>query len=320
MKTQNIYEVVHRIFPDVPQQQIIKDLDIAQKKFSSYTGELTTRGQLSSISTNVAWSLPSDFKRLTDVVFYDSSGNPLYMGDFNYGYQIEFGKFYIYSLTSTPITGLDDGIDTAYIHYVKNPTTLTGVSSTLEIPTEYRDALVSDILEHYYSMYPVPIGTKDGQIISAINIQAASYHRSKYKEIKIQAKRDYNLREKHDEAKIYQYAGKFEQPRRTDDASLGSTTTTQVTAITDLYAKYVAYTFNNLGTVTETVPQVGYSTVSGTVAGNTFILTSTAEFGLDTTVIVNNNDVTYSYDSSSQITFTLPAGWGTIAVEIYERA
>ena len=106
MNTSQQIESIRQVFPNVPRTQIRLDLDTAQKLIATETGCLTTRASLSSISTNFAWALPSGFTELIDLVFYDSDSNPKYLGDYNYRYEIELGKLFIYSLTDTPITGL----------------------------------------------------------------------------------------------------------------------------------------------------------------------------------------------------------------------
>src|SRR3972149_7061709 len=139
MTTQAIIENVLSIFPNVKEQQVIKDLSDLQKMFANDTGLLTALGQLSSISTNVGWILPSDFlgfQGQDPLRLYDVDGNPVYLGDHNYAYETQFNKFYIYSLTSTPITGITTA-DTAYLHYKKKPTTITARGNTLEIDEEF---------------------------------------------------------------------------------------------------------------------------------------------------------------------------------------
>ena len=323
MTTLQLYESIQQAFPKILQTQIILDMDASQKKFASDTGVLTGRRELSTIASNVAWTLPAEFEELTDVTFYDDSSEPVYIGQdsFQIGYEIEFNKFYIYATDSTPITGVPTAASSAYIHYVKTPTTLATISTDLEIPVAYREAIESDVLSKYFGKFPSPIGTDNaGNIILGINLRAAQWHRSEYDRVRIQAKRDYNSRE-HTEGEVitYDHAGKYALPRRVYDSAPSTTTTTQVSAITQIYANYVAFTAVSPSTLTETVAQIGYSTVAGTISSNTLALTSTAEFGLNTQIISNNTMVSWLYNSSSSITVTFPSGWGTIALEVYER-
>ena len=181
--TQNLVESIKQVFPSIKEAQIVADLNTAQLKFASETGLLETRGQLSSISTNVAWILPSDFDRQTDVVLCDSDGKPKYLGDYNYASQIEFGKFYIYSLNSTPLTaGLNAAIDSAYVHYKKTPVALTSRSIALEIDTQFRDAIESDVLSKYFSKYPTAMQAR-GETIIARDLSSASWHERKYEKL-----------------------------------------------------------------------------------------------------------------------------------------
>lgn len=323
MTTLQIYESIQQAFPNIGQAQILLDMDTSQKKFASDTGILTAQGALASISSNAAWSLPAEFKRLLDVTFYDGDDNPVYIGEdsFKIRYEIEFDKFFIYATDSTPITGVPSAASTAFIHYEKTPTTISSTSTTLEIDVEYRDAIESDVLRKYFGKFPVPAGAdQQGNPVLAINLRAAQYHGLEYDRVRIQAKRDFNAREHTESEPInYQYPGKFALPRRVRDTSQGTTATNQITALTALYAKYVAYTLVSPSTVTQTVTPVVYSTLSTSLSGDTFTLSSTTEFGNDTQIKPSNEDATYIQNSSSEIVFTLPVGWGTIAFEIWER-
>lgn len=319
MTTQQYVENIKAIFPDVKEPQIVRDLDTAQKLFAVETRMVEARGQLSSISSNAAWSLPGDFSSLTDVVLFDSNSKPKYLGDYNYDYEIEFEKFFIKSLTSTVLTGLNTEIDTAYIHYISTTTTLASRSTALEIDLHFRDALEHYVLGNYFGKYPVPVLVR-GEQATIRDLNAAKFHLNEYERLKIKAKREVNSREPPRGVQNYQHAGAQVLPRRVNDTSQGSTTTTQVGALTDLYENYVAYTLTSSGTpaATETIAAIGYSTLSTVLSGDTFTLSSTAEFGNDTMIVSNNGNVTWS-QNSSEIVFTLPSSWGTIALEIYER-
>lgn len=321
MTTTHIWEVINSVFPNVTETQVIKDLDTSQKKFARNTGMLTERGLLSSISSNIGWSLPTGFVELTDITMYDSNDSPLYIGDYNYSYEIEFNKLFIYSLTDTPITGISTDVTSIYIHYKKLPSTLASVSTALEIDLEYREALLEDLLSKYFSMYPsnMVIG---GQPAMALNLNAASYHRKEYDRIRIEAKKAVNSKDTtFKKVQNYQHAGAYILPKRGDVTAFDSTITTQILALSEIYTKYVRYTLDSSdgdGAVTPSTAAIGYTTVSGTVSSDTFTVTSTNEFENDTHIVPNNEDVTYSQDSDSQLTFNLPSGWGVIDIEIYE--
>jgi len=317
MTTQNIVENILTVFPQVKEKQVIFDLDDAQKLFCIETGLLETRGSLSAISTSVAWTLPSNFGGLTDVAFYNSDGEPLYNGvDFSYGWDIEFGKFYIYSLTSTPITGLDSGIDSVYIHYKKTPTTIASRSTALEIDDQFTKAIEHHLLANYFAKYPtLENGIRD--------LNSASWHQRRYEELRIRAKGFANKDTGDNVAQNYQHAGSYTLPKRVNDSVLGSTTTTQIEALTEIYTKYVRYTLDTAdgdGAKTATTTMIGYTDLIGTVASDTFTLASaSADIEKDTQILCNNSFVSWIYNSSSLITFTLPSGWGVVEIEIYER-
>src|SRR3990167_2686055 len=282
--TQTIIENILSVFPNVKEQQAVHDLDDAQKLFATEVGLLETRGQLSSISTSVAWSLPSGFVRLTDVVLYDSDGNPKYLGEYNYAHEIEFEKFYIYSLNSTPITGLSSEIDSAYIHYKKLPATISTRSTALEIEDQFTKALEHYLLGDYFAKYPtLENGIRD--------LNSASWHKKRYEEYKIKAKRYVNRDTGDARVQNYQFAGLQTLPKRVNDGVLGSTTVTQIDALSEIFTKYIRYTLNSAlgpGEQTPTTAEIGYSAVTGTITGDTFTIASTAEFEQDTQIICNN--------------------------------
>jgi hypothetical protein len=323
MTTLTIIENVMMVFPNIKEQQVIIDLDDLQKSFSNDTGLLTGTGSLSSISTSVGWTLPSNFLELhgqDPVRFYTSAGVPKYLGDYNYAYEIQFGKFYIYSLTETPITGLSTEIDSAYIHYRKKPTTITTRSTFLEIEEEFTKGLEHGLLADYFGKYPTPIMSQ-GQVIEVRDLNSAKWHQTRFDEFRIRAKRYAYIKEESKEAEVqnYQHAGKHQLVRRPKDASLGSTSITQVTSLGEIYAKFALYNINtsDSGEIAEAL-QVGYTTISGSKSGVTFTLTSTAEFGVDTFIESNNDDVTWVYNSSSSIVITLPGSFTNLSIQIYE--
>ena len=322
MTTLQLYETIQQTFPNIGQAQILLDIDTSQKKFAADTGILTAVGALSTIATNHAWTLPTKFKKLLDVAWYDASNEPVYQGEssFQIAYEIEFDKFFVYSTTSTPITGVPTAASTGYLHYEEIPTTITSTSTAMEVPAEYRDAIESDIFSKYFAKFPTPIGSRDGNVVMGINIRAAQWHRQEYDRVRLQAKRDFRSRE-HTEGEVitYDHAGKYALPRRARDTSQGTTAVSQITALTALYEKYVAFTATTPSTLTETVAQIGYSAVAGTISSNTLALTSSAEFGKDTQFVCNDTRVSLLWNSTSSMTVTFPSGWNTIAIEIYER-
>ncbi len=317
MTTQSIVENILKVFPKMEEPLVVKDLDDAQKLFCTETGILEERGSLSTPSSNVAWSLPSNFRELTDLVFYDSDGEPLYNGnDFQYGYEIEFDKFYIYSKTATPITGLDDGIDSVYMHYKKIPTTISTRSVALEIEEEFTKALEHYLLSDYFSKYP----TLEGGIR---DLGSASWHLKRYERLKLKAKRYLMSKGGNVSAQNYQHAGAQVLPKRVNDSILGSTTVTQIEALSEIYTKYVRFTIDGAGSAGAQTPattMIGYTDVVGTVTSNTFTFASASgDIEKDTQVICNNISASWLWSSTSLITFTLPAGWGVVEIEIYER-
>ena len=316
MNTQQIVDSIRQVFPEVSRNQIRLDVDIAQKLLADETGSITTRGSLSAPTSNFAWSLPTGFLKLKDFVMYDADNNPIYAEERNYKYEVELSKFFVYSITSTPITGLD--CTTAYIHYEALPTTLTTESTAMQITEHYRDAIEHYVLSKYFSKFPIPY-VAGGQVVKALNFQAASFHMNEYEKQRIKIKRLFNSRETTDNEYInYSYPGKFYLPRRPNDSSSGSTIS--VPGLTDLYTKYAYFKITSVmdASITPTVT-VNYATIACTYTGDTITLSSTADFDEETIILINNWDSSWVRNSSSEIVITAPTGWTTIAFEIYER-
>lgn len=317
MNTLQQIESIQQVFPNVSRNQIRLDLDTAQKIFATETKELKTRASLSSISTNFAWALPTGFLSLDDITFYDSNNNPKYLEDFNYKYEIELGKLFIYSLTSTPITGLDSGISSAYIHYKELPETLSTESTFMEVAEQFRDAIESYVLSKYFGKFPIEF-VSGGQVVKAINLQLAQWHESRYEKLRIKIKKYLGSQIKTSgEAQFYQHAGAQILPRRPNDSTSGSTVS--IAGLSDLYTKYAYFKATGSGDVAPTI-EIGYTTISCTISGDTVTISSTGEFDEETIILPNNWDATWVRNSASQITMTLPTGWTTIAFEIYERS
>ena len=316
MNTLQKIESIQQVFPNVSRNQIRLDLDTAQKIFATETKELKTRASLSSISTNFAWTLPTGFLSLDDITLYDSNNNPKYLEDFNYKYEIELGKLFIYSLTSIPITGLDSGIASAYIHYKELPETLTAESTSLEISEQFRDAIESYVLSKYFGKFPVDF-ISGGQIVKAINLQLAQWHESRYEKLRLKIKKYLGSQIKTSgEGQFYQHAGSQILPRRPNDGT--SSSIVQIAGLSDIYDKYAYFKITGTGDIVPTIT-IGYTTIACTVVGNTITLSSTGEFDPETFVFPSNLDATWTRDSSSQYTITIPSGWTVFAFEIYER-
>lgn len=317
MNTSQIIESIRQVFPNLSRNQIRLDLDTAQKLLASEAGDLKTRGSLSSISTNFAWALPARFIAVDDLVFYDSSGNPKYPSDFNYKYEIELGKLFIYSTESTPITGLDSSIATAYLHYRQLPNTLSTDTTSMEVEEQFRDAIESYLLGKYFAKFPIDV-VNNGQVFKALNLQAAQLHKNEYEKLRLKLKKFIGSQAKSSgEAQYYQHAGAQVLPRRPNDDVSG--TTIAIAALTDLYTDYAYYLITSTGAKTPTI-QVGYSTIACVVAGDTITLTSSGEFEAGRIINFSNQDCTYTVDSTSQITITLPSGWTEGSFEIYQRS
>jgi len=317
MTTLHQIESIQQVFPKVSRNQIRLDLDIAQKLLVANAGAITTVGSLSSVTTSVAWTLPSGFVEFIDFVMYDASYNPIYIGEKNYKYEIENDKFFVYSTTSTPISGLD--CTYAQIIYKSLPTTLSSESTSMEVEEYYRDALESYVLSKYFAKFPTATIIQ-GQPVMALNFQAATFHKNNYNDLRIRLKREVNSRLVSSGNVVnYPHAGAFYLPRRMGEAVAASTV--DISSISDQYTKFAYFKVTGDVTSQAATLETGYTAITLTVSGDTATLSSDAEFDEETILTPNliNADAYWTRNSASEIVITLPAGWTTFSFEIYER-
>jgi len=316
MTVQKATEEIQKIFPDLGYTEIWSQLDSAQKELNDDTKTLWAIGQLSTPSSNTGWSLLSDFLQLEDILLYDSDGEPVYMGDFSYAYEITNSKFYIYSLTSTPITGLDASISTAYISYRKRPTSITSNSSSFLLPEDHHRGILASAYHKLFMLYPVD-QIINGTVIKARDYRASQLWEKEYEKQKRAIKRNKYPDNIHAAAQNYQFAGKFELPRRVKDILSASA----LPPISSLYSKYARWTLTYPTTVTEIAAPSGYSgTVTAAIATNQLTITSTvADFTNVADWNANQEDIQIDSFSSTQWVFNLPtSSWGAIRFEIFE--
>lgn len=310
MTLQHIYETAKQIFPQIGETQIVQEADRAQKELARDTEILETTVSLSSPSTNVVWSLPSDFLKVERIDYYDSSDNPLYVGnDIYIDYEVEQDKIFFRGTNSTNITGLPSDVSTVYLRYSKLPLSLSNISSSLSIDEQYHEGVLAKVMERLYARFPT-VSIEGGRII---DWRAVDYWKGEYNDVRLQAKRDKNNKTNDDINVVsYPHGGDFYLQKRVKDSSGGSVAGTLVG-----FSKYVKITATSPSTVSVGTP-IGFSSVSASESGGTISVTTSAEFSVNTFVVPNQN-INYSYISSSQIDLYPPSNWGTLVVEIYER-
>lgn len=321
MITSQLIDAIHQVFPNVSRNQIRLDLDTAQKLLADETGTVEKLAELSDVTTNNVWLLPSNFTGMKDIKFYDEEGNPLYVETLNYKWEIEGNKLYIYSTGSTPISGLD--VDSAFMLYKAISDSIIDETSPMTILDHYRDAVESYILSKYFAKFPTSTIIQ-GQAVNGINLQAAKYHQDIYEKLRIKIKRLFNSREiTNGETINYDTAGRFVLPRRTKETGVGAMSGVTITlpGLSTLYTRF-AY-FKLLSTDSgeiEPIVSYGYNTLVATKAGNTLTLASTGEFDEEFILIPNHWGANWERKSDSEIEILLPEEvWSTFSFEIYER-
>jgi len=314
--TLQLIESIQQVFPNVSRNQIRLDLDSAQKLFADETGTILVKGSLSTPATNVAWDLPTGFVELKEFLMYDADGNPVYLEDLNYKYEIDLDKFYVYTKTSIPLTGLD--CTYAYIIYTALPDTLSTESISMDITEHYRDAVESYVLAKYFRKFKIPM-VSNGQVVEAFDPRMSQLHSQEYEKLRIKAKRSFNSRIKTDNNPLY-YSdpGLYYLPKRINDSTTG--TTVSISGIAELYTKYAYYKITSGASGEQAaVLKTGYSTIVCSVTGDVIALESSAEFDEESIILINNWDASWIRNNSSEIVITAPSGWTNISFEIYER-
>lgn len=320
MIVKQLVESIAQSFPQIAKKQIILDLDTAQKNFALESKFLRKTGSLSSLSTNTGWVLPTDFIELVDVLCYDANDNPVFLSDEDLTYEIALGKFFIYSLTSTPITGVPTGISTILLQYIYKPSTLTVETDSLTIDEEFSEALEAKVLSKYFAKFPMDIMDRDGNVNKVFNLNASSYWNTQYLVYIINAKKKRNSMDKRGEsdqgAQQYDIPGRFELPRRIKDST---SSTVIIGGITATYTKYLRLRVTNPSTVTELQTPIGYTITSYVYDGTTLTINAPSGTFSLTDTMVNSSDP--DYVRTTLTTSQIVIDWaeaGTRTIEVYE--
>ena len=327
MTVQNMIEKLMRMFPEASEQFIVKEVDVAQRRFCDATNLLTEVGDLSNITSYISFSMPSDFKSLMGVYYYDSDDNPVYGEDLTIAAEVhtvsDTKKLTFRSTNLTPITEIPTSISSIQIEYYKYPTAISNRYSTLSIGEEYWAALEKMVMIELFKMYP-----------RAVNVGGAVYESVDWKGIAILEKevRAYELKAKAEKNIAYDdrmyeiipcdYAGDRYRTLRSKvsgttiaieggDVSYAKLIRIIVDDNTDTYASYYnVEEKSGFGTINVAV-DTGVPSITVTSPSNEF----TAD---PATWVFSNQGMRYSYDNAGQITFTpWSESWGTVEIVIY---
>lgn len=318
MTTQSAMEEIHELFPNQTDTAIYRDLDSAQKEFANATKVLTAIGSLSDISTNFAWALPSDCIEVYDLRAYDSNYEPVHLGEEQLNWEIENGKLYIYSLSSTAISAVPTAITYIYIHYKKSPSTVSSSSSSFTVNEKYHKGVVAKVLSEYFAKYPtLPIQGGMARDWNAVN-----YWQGIYNQHRLEAKRDANNAQYSGsgDSIYYPFGGKFELPMRDYDTSASTTTVAGLVGLSSVYSKFVIISAVEGESTGTNLGQYGYTgTITCAISTNTITITSTAsDFGVYVDCERSNNDINWTRTDASTITLSAYTGWTRTKILVYE--
>lgn len=213
MTLENIVEQVQQLFPNIQQAQILKEIDIVQKEFVEETGLLEAEGQLEGIDENTMWQLPSDFKVLKRIDYYDVQGYPL--DPEGMSYDIERGNIYFKSTTGEVLLQMPENLVYIVLQYLKVPGNITALTSVLDIPQEFHNAILAKTIERMYARFPVDVLTKDGPA-KMKDWSAVQYWKGEYRNFVIRAKQQANQAsdQRPYDIKIYMYPHDIEEVKR----------------------------------------------------------------------------------------------------------
>lgn len=316
MTIQRAIEEIKQVFPNVLESQVIYDLDRMQKDFVDETDYLESYVVLSDIHTYCAWTLPTGYRRFKEILLYDANNNPLELADYQITYEIEFGKIFFKSTTTTPITKLPAAIIYVYLGYYYTSDTLSATTDSFSINDSHIEGVTSKVYENYYSKFVVDILMPNGNIIKTRDFNAVNYYRGKVREYVIKAKKwVLGKNDTTDGSAInYGMAGEFVFSKRIN--SLAGTT---LLPLSSEYSKYAIFTITDTPTITEDMTPIGYTTLAESISTRFVTLTSTGEFSNTTWINCNNKGFNIDSFTSSEIVISLPAGFGTVSLEVYER-
>lgn len=318
MVIQRVAEEINAQFPHLGETQIIFDLNIAQKDFVAETNYLEDYVLLSDPSINCAWTLPTNYNAFKEILLYDSSGNPLHLEDYQITYEIEYGKLYFLSTTSTPISALPSAIAFIYLGYYKKATDIADPSASFEINDEHIPALYAKIYKDYYAKYPMDVITKVGTVISTVNFTAANYWAQQEMMQRIKAKRWVNSKnDTSDGFALYQEAGKWLLPKRIKSL-VGTTSTVSGGGSTNV--KEANYIITPSG-VTQVGDIVGFTSMTATLDLPNNRVTFTGDVS-SYTDFTSNNKGWDKYDEVAGVSITIE--WsdgisGIIVATIFEK-
>lgn len=315
MLLKNIQEKIQRVFPQIKQAEIIKDISDSQEKFADDSEILTSIAQLTDPQSNITWVLPSNLKAIKDVLFYNSSDMPILKSDLDVEYEIVLGKITFVNTDGTQLTRLPTNVSSAYLEYTKYPETIDSISDSLEIPNNLHEGILADLFHKYYSQIPVPVPTRDG-VVQMISLNVAKYWEGQYNNY-VRKGLDQRYKDRTDYTSTKRdYLG---FPKKIPRQKIATTANVQLSSLSSLYSKYIRFTIVSPDTLAIS-EQFGWDTdiATPTVVSSVVTLASSAEF-TDTMTAMPNEKLNHRKVSASSWTFDLPDTFTTILFEVWER-
>jgi len=157
MTTIEIIESIQQVFTKLLESQVLLEMETAQNRFARKTRMLQKIGNLTNLTTNVSWSLSSDFVHLYEVELYNSSSQSLNKTDENIDWLIDNNRLIFYATdadgagNTTKITTIPTSISSILVRYSHLPTALTTRSVALDIDVQFAPAVMYGALSTLYA-------------------------------------------------------------------------------------------------------------------------------------------------------------------------
>ena len=181
-----MFENIQDHFPQVGWIRFKIDVNDANKDYCHKTQLLRKSADLSFTSTTISYTLADEFtdmdkEMIVAIRFYDSDGDLVGLGD-TLTWTVVNGVLIFYNYKGDVISSIS-GVTTITFDYVYVPDTLTAESDESEIPSQFHDALIHNLLSKYYSKFKVDSLDRGGNLVRMVNLGQSNFHNGKYKEL-----------------------------------------------------------------------------------------------------------------------------------------
>lgn len=193
MTTQNIFEQLQLVFPQVNVNMVLKEINDAQKKFCLDTRilrsivEINNNDGATDLSTMVEYVIPSNVLEVNEIEYYKSDKQVILM-DVRHKIMNRTIKWFG---TISQFNGFANNVDNIKLYCIIYPSEVTTLSTELQVPAMFTEGVQAKVFERMYSMFPIEM-IVEGRQARMINTNMIQYFGKIYKDNVIQAKKYLN--------------------------------------------------------------------------------------------------------------------------------